>query len=220
MHGVTHQECQAALRATGGDVVSAIRNLKVKSDPSPGSRPSWPCCLAVNCLSSHPHRESSFSTSVAGPERTAGASWSVTSGTSRPPAAMSWPGPELCSFGHRHQTDQGPGHMRPGRSRTRSQQACDRYRRSPASGTGVSSPAPWPLRAQTPLAIGGSSPLCPTRGHTWKSGAVPHHTHRKLLSLQKMSTRPFWVTGEAILNCHQLPHWALWGQPSWMTWGI
>nr|XP_012632025.1 non-receptor tyrosine-protein kinase TNK1 isoform X2 [Microcebus murinus] len=29
VHGVTHQECQAALRATGGDVESAIRNLKV-----------------------------------------------------------------------------------------------------------------------------------------------------------------------------------------------
>lgn len=29
VHGVTHQECQAALRATGGDVVCAIRNLKV-----------------------------------------------------------------------------------------------------------------------------------------------------------------------------------------------
>ncbi|XP_047401269.1 non-receptor tyrosine-protein kinase TNK1 isoform X3 [Sciurus carolinensis] len=29
VHGVTHQECQTALRATGGDVVSAIRNLKV-----------------------------------------------------------------------------------------------------------------------------------------------------------------------------------------------
>ncbi|XP_045841967.1 non-receptor tyrosine-protein kinase TNK1 isoform X3 [Meles meles] len=29
VHGVTHQECRAALRATGGDVVSAIRNLKV-----------------------------------------------------------------------------------------------------------------------------------------------------------------------------------------------
>ncbi|KAG8507131.1 LOW QUALITY PROTEIN: Non-receptor tyrosine-protein kinase TNK1 [Galemys pyrenaicus] len=29
VHGVTYQECQAALRATGGDVVSAIRNLKV-----------------------------------------------------------------------------------------------------------------------------------------------------------------------------------------------
>ncbi|XP_046317978.1 non-receptor tyrosine-protein kinase TNK1 isoform X2 [Marmota monax] len=29
VHGVTHQECQAALKATGGDVVSAIRNLKV-----------------------------------------------------------------------------------------------------------------------------------------------------------------------------------------------
>jgi len=29
VHGVTHQECQAALRATGGDVVSAIRNLKL-----------------------------------------------------------------------------------------------------------------------------------------------------------------------------------------------
>nr|XP_019600755.1 PREDICTED: non-receptor tyrosine-protein kinase TNK1 isoform X2 [Rhinolophus sinicus] len=29
VHGVTHQECQVALRATGGDVVSAIRNLKV-----------------------------------------------------------------------------------------------------------------------------------------------------------------------------------------------
>uniref|UniRef100_H0XAT9 non-specific protein-tyrosine kinase n=1 Tax=Otolemur garnettii TaxID=30611 RepID=H0XAT9_OTOGA len=29
VHGVTHQECQAALKATGGDVDSAIRNLKV-----------------------------------------------------------------------------------------------------------------------------------------------------------------------------------------------
>lgn len=29
VHGVTHQECQAALRATGGDTLSAIRNLKV-----------------------------------------------------------------------------------------------------------------------------------------------------------------------------------------------
>uniref|UniRef100_A0A5G2QU12 Non-receptor tyrosine-protein kinase TNK1 n=1 Tax=Sus scrofa TaxID=9823 RepID=A0A5G2QU12_PIG len=29
VHGVTHQECQEALRATGGDVVAAIRNLKV-----------------------------------------------------------------------------------------------------------------------------------------------------------------------------------------------
>ncbi|KAI5280867.1 non-receptor tyrosine-protein kinase TNK1 isoform X3 [Manis pentadactyla] len=29
VHGVTHQECQAALKATGGDVVCAIRNLKV-----------------------------------------------------------------------------------------------------------------------------------------------------------------------------------------------
>ncbi|KAM5273304.1 non-receptor tyrosine-protein kinase TNK1 [Ctenodactylus gundi] len=29
VHGVTHLECQAALRITGGDVVSAIRNLKV-----------------------------------------------------------------------------------------------------------------------------------------------------------------------------------------------
>ncbi|XP_071066441.1 non-receptor tyrosine-protein kinase TNK1 isoform X2 [Dasypus novemcinctus] len=29
VHGVTYQECQAALRTTGGDVVSAIRNLKV-----------------------------------------------------------------------------------------------------------------------------------------------------------------------------------------------
>nr|KAF6305568.1 tyrosine kinase non receptor 1 [Pipistrellus kuhlii] len=29
VHGVTHQESQAALRATGGDVVSAIQNLKV-----------------------------------------------------------------------------------------------------------------------------------------------------------------------------------------------
>ncbi|XP_012511183.1 PREDICTED: non-receptor tyrosine-protein kinase TNK1 isoform X2 [Propithecus coquereli] len=29
VHGVTHQECQVALRATGGDVESAIRNLKV-----------------------------------------------------------------------------------------------------------------------------------------------------------------------------------------------
>lgn len=110
--------------------------------------------------------------------------------------------------------------MRPGRSRTRSQQACGRYRRSPASGTGVSSPAPWPLRAQAPLAIGVSSLPCPTRGNTWRSGPVTHHAHRKLLSLQKMSTRPFWVTGEAILNCHQLPYWAPWGQPSWMTWGI
>uniref|UniRef100_H0VEW9 non-specific protein-tyrosine kinase n=1 Tax=Cavia porcellus TaxID=10141 RepID=H0VEW9_CAVPO len=30
VHGVTHQECQAALRAAGGDVVAAIRNLKVE----------------------------------------------------------------------------------------------------------------------------------------------------------------------------------------------
>lgn len=29
VHGVTYQECQAALRTTGGDVASAIRNLKV-----------------------------------------------------------------------------------------------------------------------------------------------------------------------------------------------
>lgn len=29
VHGVTHQECQVALRATGGDVVSAIQHLKV-----------------------------------------------------------------------------------------------------------------------------------------------------------------------------------------------
>ncbi|XP_006863424.1 PREDICTED: non-receptor tyrosine-protein kinase TNK1 isoform X1 [Chrysochloris asiatica] len=29
VHGVTHQECHTALRATGGDVVSAIQNLKV-----------------------------------------------------------------------------------------------------------------------------------------------------------------------------------------------
>uniref|UniRef100_A0A8C5LB99 non-specific protein-tyrosine kinase n=1 Tax=Jaculus jaculus TaxID=51337 RepID=A0A8C5LB99_JACJA len=29
VHGVTHQECQVALRATGGDVASAVRNLKV-----------------------------------------------------------------------------------------------------------------------------------------------------------------------------------------------
>ncbi|XP_037665409.1 non-receptor tyrosine-protein kinase TNK1 isoform X3 [Choloepus didactylus] len=29
VHGVTYQECQAALRATGGEVVSAVRNLKV-----------------------------------------------------------------------------------------------------------------------------------------------------------------------------------------------
>lgn len=29
VHGVTYQECQAALRATGGDVASAIQNLKV-----------------------------------------------------------------------------------------------------------------------------------------------------------------------------------------------
>nr|7TDY_A Chain A, Transcription factor ETV6,Non-receptor tyrosine-protein kinase TNK1 [Homo sapiens]7U4W_A Chain A, Transcription factor ETV6,Non-receptor tyrosine-protein kinase TNK1 [Homo sapiens]7U4Z_A Chain A, Transcription factor ETV6,Non-receptor tyrosine-protein kinase TNK1 [Homo sapiens] len=29
VHGVTHQEAQTALGATGGDVVSAIRNLKV-----------------------------------------------------------------------------------------------------------------------------------------------------------------------------------------------
>ncbi|XP_036077917.1 non-receptor tyrosine-protein kinase TNK1 isoform X2 [Rousettus aegyptiacus] len=34
VHGVTHQECQVALRATGGDVVSAIQHLKVKPDPS------------------------------------------------------------------------------------------------------------------------------------------------------------------------------------------
>lgn len=42
MHGVTHQECQLALRATRGDVVSAIRNLKVKSDPSLGLLPLAP----------------------------------------------------------------------------------------------------------------------------------------------------------------------------------
>lgn len=29
VHGVTYQECQAALRTTGGDVASAVRNLKV-----------------------------------------------------------------------------------------------------------------------------------------------------------------------------------------------
>lgn len=29
VHGVTYQECQVALRTTGGDVASAIRNLKV-----------------------------------------------------------------------------------------------------------------------------------------------------------------------------------------------
>ncbi|XP_069857621.1 non-receptor tyrosine-protein kinase TNK1 isoform X1 [Dipodomys merriami] len=29
VHGVTHQECQVALRASGGDVFTAIRNLKV-----------------------------------------------------------------------------------------------------------------------------------------------------------------------------------------------
>lgn len=29
VHGVTHQQCQAALRTSGGDVASAIRNLKV-----------------------------------------------------------------------------------------------------------------------------------------------------------------------------------------------
>lgn len=39
MHGVTHQECRAALRATGGDVVSAIRNLKVKPDAALGFPP-------------------------------------------------------------------------------------------------------------------------------------------------------------------------------------
>ncbi|XP_023369815.1 non-receptor tyrosine-protein kinase TNK1 isoform X3 [Otolemur garnettii] len=39
VHGVTHQECQAALKATGGDVDSAIRNLKVKPDPSLGLPP-------------------------------------------------------------------------------------------------------------------------------------------------------------------------------------
>lgn len=42
VHGVTHQECQAVLRATGGDVVSAIRNLKVKPDPSLGFLPLLP----------------------------------------------------------------------------------------------------------------------------------------------------------------------------------
>lgn len=44
MHGVTHQECQEALRATGGDVASAIRNLKVQPHPSLGSLPlpDWP----------------------------------------------------------------------------------------------------------------------------------------------------------------------------------
>jgi non-receptor tyrosine-protein kinase TNK1 len=49
VHGVTHQECQAALRATGGDVVSAIRNLKVKARPS-SVLPSLPLC----CLQSAP----------------------------------------------------------------------------------------------------------------------------------------------------------------------
>lgn len=42
VHGVTYQECQVALRATGGDVVSAIQNLKVKPDPSLGLPPLLP----------------------------------------------------------------------------------------------------------------------------------------------------------------------------------
>ncbi|KAM5215060.1 non-receptor tyrosine-protein kinase TNK1 isoform 4-T4 [Hipposideros larvatus] len=42
VHGVTHQECQTVLRATGGDVVSAIRNLKVKPDTSLGFLPLLP----------------------------------------------------------------------------------------------------------------------------------------------------------------------------------
>ncbi|XP_063654332.1 non-receptor tyrosine-protein kinase TNK1 isoform X3 [Pan troglodytes] len=42
VHGVTHQECQTALGATGGDVVSAIRNLKVKPAPSLGVPPLLP----------------------------------------------------------------------------------------------------------------------------------------------------------------------------------
>lgn len=37
VHGVTYQECQVALRTTGGDVASAIRNLKVRLTPSAGS---------------------------------------------------------------------------------------------------------------------------------------------------------------------------------------
>lgn len=79
------------------------------------------------------------------------------------------------------------------------------------------------------MAIGGSSALCPPHSQqrrTWRNRAATHHTHGKLLSLQKMSKRPFWAAGTTILNCHQLPHWALWEQPSWMTgaailtWGI
>lgn len=56
VHGVTHQECQAALRATGGDVVSAIQNLKVKADPSLGLPPLLPCPLALSCPPSCFHR--------------------------------------------------------------------------------------------------------------------------------------------------------------------
>lgn len=54
VHGVTHQECQEALRATGGDVVSAIRNLKVQPHPSLGSLPlpAWPSGRQLPFLSS------------------------------------------------------------------------------------------------------------------------------------------------------------------------
>lgn len=42
VHGVTYQECQVALRTTGGDVASAIRNLKVKlAQASAGSPVAW-----------------------------------------------------------------------------------------------------------------------------------------------------------------------------------
>ncbi|XP_066220837.1 non-receptor tyrosine-protein kinase TNK1 [Saccopteryx leptura] len=43
VHGVTHRECQVALRATGGDVVSAIRNLKVDQLFHLGSRSRADC---------------------------------------------------------------------------------------------------------------------------------------------------------------------------------
>ncbi|XP_006899177.1 PREDICTED: non-receptor tyrosine-protein kinase TNK1 isoform X2 [Elephantulus edwardii] len=46
VHGVTHRECQAALRATGGDVVSAIQNLKVDQLFHLGSR-SWADCRRI-----------------------------------------------------------------------------------------------------------------------------------------------------------------------------
>ena len=94
-----------------------------KVRPFSGSRPAPPAGpLAAGCPSSRPRRWTSSSTSAAGPEQTAGASWSATSGTSQLPAATSWPGLELCSFGHGHQRARRPGHVGPSRTGIRSPQ--------------------------------------------------------------------------------------------------